>query len=259
MMDFRESFYDAVTDGQSAFADMLRSLCNDMMRAQIPDSPELWAKLTPGYNPGCKRVIISDEYYPAIADEKTTLETGAIKRVTETGVELENGEVREHDMLVLATGFRTVEFLSPIQITGTQGRSLAEEWAGGAHALYGTVVPSLPNFGMYVPPSPLFSFPSPSLLYSNLSWVYRYQTLTVKSQVLRPQHKPRPQLHHPNDRIPIPLPLHPRLRRPHSPRPKPPLRPDAHALPHRLLQRPDPIHPPKQQFRRSELRVVVQE
>ena len=76
MMDFRESFYDAVTDGQSAFADMLRTLCTDMMRRQIPDSPELWEKLTPGYNPGCKRVIISDEYYPAIGHEKTTLETG---------------------------------------------------------------------------------------------------------------------------------------------------------------------------------------
>ena len=158
MMDFRESFYDAVTDGQSEFADMLRTLCNDMMRQQIPDSPELWEKLTPGYNPGCKRVIISDEYYPAIGHEKTTLETGGIKRVTETGIELENGEVREHDMLVLATGFRTVEFLFPIRITGTQGRELKDEWEGGAHALYGTVVPSLPNFGMYVPrPFPSFS------------------------------------------------------------------------------------------------------
>lgn len=161
MMDFRESFYDAVTDGQSAFADMLRTLCTDMMRRQIPDNPELWAKLTPGYNPGCKRVIISDDYYPAIRDEKTTLETAGIRRFTENGVELESGECREHDMIVLATGFRTVEFLSPMRITGTQGRELKEEWKGGAHALYGTVVPSLPNFGMYVSLSPpFFFFPS---------------------------------------------------------------------------------------------------
>ena len=162
MMDFRESFYAAVTDGQSAFADMLRTLCSDMMRAQIPDSPELWAKLTPSYNPGCKRVIISDEYYPAIADAKTSLETGGIKRFTETGVELHSGEHREHDLIVLATGFRTVEFLHPIQMTGTQGRALADEWAGGAHALYGTVVPSMPNFGMYVSPV-LFDFTPPNL------------------------------------------------------------------------------------------------
>ena len=149
MMDFRESFYDAVTDGSSAFADMLRTLCQDMMRTQIPDRPDMWKKLTPTYNPGCKRVIISDDYYPAVASPKTTLETNKIKRITETGIELENGEINEHDMIVLATGFRTVEFLFPIKVTGTHGRTLADVWSGGASALYGTTVPSLPNFGMF--------------------------------------------------------------------------------------------------------------
>ena len=148
MMDFRESFYDAVTDGSSAFADTLRTLCSDMMRKQIPDRPDLWEKLTPTYNPGCKRVIISDDYYPAVANPKTNLETHRIKRITETGIELENGEHHDHDMIVLATGFRTVEFLFPIKVTGTKGHELADIWQGGASALYGTTVPFLPNFGM---------------------------------------------------------------------------------------------------------------
>ncbi|KAJ4401919.1 hypothetical protein N0V91_007572 [Didymella pomorum] len=153
MMDFRESFYDAVTDGSSAFADMLRTLCQDMMRTQIPNRPDMWSKLTPTYNPGCKRVIISDDYYPAVASPKTTLETNKIKRITETGIELDNGETHEHDMIVLATGFRTVEFLFPIKVTGTHGRTLADVWSGGASALYGTTVPSLPNFGMFYGPN----------------------------------------------------------------------------------------------------------
>lgn len=153
MMDFRESFYDAVTDGDSAFADMLRTLCNGMMRKDIPNRPDLWDKLTPTYNPGCKRVIISDDYYPAIANPKTTLETNKIKRITENGIELENGEHHDHDMIVLATGFRTVEFLFPIQVVGTHNRSLADIWSGGASALYGTTVPSLPNFGMFYGPN----------------------------------------------------------------------------------------------------------
>ncbi len=153
MMDFRESFYDAVTDGNSAFADMLRTLCKDMMHKQIPNRPDLWEKLTPTYNPGCKRVIISDDYYPAVADPKTHLETNKIKRITETGIELENGEHHTHDMIVLATGFRTVEFLFPIKVTGTNNRSLADVWSGGASALYGTTVPSLPNFGMFYGPN----------------------------------------------------------------------------------------------------------
>ncbi|KAF2624728.1 flavin-binding monooxygenase-like protein [Macroventuria anomochaeta] len=153
MMDFRESLHESVTDGDSALADMLRTLCKDMMRKQIPDRPDMWEKLTPTYNLGCKRVIVSDDYYPAVAHPKTTLETNKIKRITETGIELENGEHHDHDMIVLATGFRTVEFLFPIKVTGTHGRSLGDVWSGGASALYGTTVPSLPNFGMFYGPN----------------------------------------------------------------------------------------------------------
>lgn len=153
MMDFRESFYDAVVDGESAFAELIRASCLDAMKAQLPNHPELHAKLTPDYNPGCKRVIISDDYYPALANPKTTLETNKIRRITETGIELEDGTHHEHDLIVLATGFRTVEFLYPIRVTGTQGRSLADIWSGGASALYGTVVPSLPNFAMFYGPN----------------------------------------------------------------------------------------------------------
>jgi hypothetical protein len=153
MMDFRESFYDAVTDGQSEFAEVLRSSCTEMMKTQIPDRPDLWEKLTPNYNPGCKRVIISDDYYPALASPKTHLETNKIRRITETGIELEDGTHHEHDIIVLATGFRTVEFLYPIQVIGTQNRSLGSIWSGGAAALYGTTIPSLPNFGMFYGPN----------------------------------------------------------------------------------------------------------
>ncbi|KAH6008253.1 hypothetical protein HBI83_179980 [Parastagonospora nodorum] len=155
MMDFRESFHDAVTDGNSEFASLIRTSCIDAMKAQIPDGEEngLWEKLTPDYNPGCKRVIISDDYYPAVADPKTTLETNKIARITPTGIQLENGTTYEHDIIVLATGFRTVEFMYPIKITGTGGRSLEQIWEKGASALYGTTIPSLPNFGMFYGPN----------------------------------------------------------------------------------------------------------
>jgi hypothetical protein len=68
---------------------------------------------------------------------------------------LENGTTYDHDTLVLATGFRTVEFLYPIKLTGTNGRSLSDIWSssGGATALYGTTVPSVPNFGMFYGPN----------------------------------------------------------------------------------------------------------
>jgi cation diffusion facilitator CzcD-associated flavoprotein CzcO len=138
MMDFRESFHDAVTDSSSEFAELIRSSCMEMMKTQIPDQPSLWEKLTPNYSPGCKRVIISDDYYPAVANPKTTLETNKIRRITETGIELEDGTHHDHDTIVLATGFRTVEFLHPIKVTGAKSRPLAEIWSSGATALYGT-------------------------------------------------------------------------------------------------------------------------
>ncbi|ORY00542.1 flavin-binding monooxygenase-like protein [Clohesyomyces aquaticus] len=156
-MDFRESFHPAVFDTDSAFANQIREWCDQSLKSQIPNRPDLWEKLLPDYSPGCKRVIITDDYYPAIANPKTTLETNKIVRVTETGVEVSDGHGgtthHEHDMLVLATGFRTVEFLHPIKITGSHGRTLSDIWAGGASALYGTTVPELPNFGMFYGPN----------------------------------------------------------------------------------------------------------
>ena len=155
MMDFRESFHGAVTDGSSPFAEEIRTSCLEAMKKQIPDGGEtgLWEKLTPDYNPGCKRVIISDDYYPALASPKTTLETSKISHITPTGIQLASGTHNEHDLIVLATGFRTVEFLYPIKITGTQGHTLQDIWSKGAAALYGTTVPNLPNFGMFYGPN----------------------------------------------------------------------------------------------------------
>jgi hypothetical protein len=153
MMDLRESFYDAVTEGSSTSAEVIRTSCLDQMKQQIPKHLDLWEKLTPDYNPGCKRVIISDDYYPAIASPKTTLETNSIRRITETGIEMTDGTHHDHDLIVLATGFRTVEFLHPIKITGANNRPLSEIWSSGASALYGTTVPSLPNFGMFYGPN----------------------------------------------------------------------------------------------------------
>lgn len=156
-MDYRESFHSAVFDTESEFADQIRTWCNDMMKAQIPNRPDLWEKLLPNYSPGCKRVIITDDYYPAIANPKTTLETNKIVRVTETGIEVSDGQGgtihHEHDLIVLATGFRTVEFLHPIKISGAGGKPLSDIWSEGAAALYGTTVPSLPNFGMFYGPN----------------------------------------------------------------------------------------------------------
>ncbi|RMZ67005.1 flavin-binding monooxygenase [Pyrenophora seminiperda CCB06] len=155
MMDFRESFHPAVTDSHSAFADFVRSSTSTMLQTQLPDRPDLWPKLTPDYAPGCKRVIISDDYYPSLASPKTELVDNPIARITPIGIQLQDGTHRDHSTLVLATGFRTVDFLSPMKITGTQSRSLhGDIWAStGPEALYGTTIPSVPNFGTFYGPN----------------------------------------------------------------------------------------------------------
>ncbi|CAI6337347.1 unnamed protein product [Periconia digitata] len=156
-MDYREQFYHAVTDSQSPHAQLVRTECKKLMEKHFPGRPDMWEKLLPNYSPGCKRVIICDDYYPAIASPKSVLETDKIVRIDETGVQVssDDGEIKhhDHDLLVLATGFRSVQFLYPLKITGAGGRPLTEIWEGGASALYGTTVPDLPNFGIFYGPN----------------------------------------------------------------------------------------------------------
>jgi len=152
-MDFRESFHDAIFDGDSDFAQLIRDMCTGMMKAQLPDQPDLWKTLTPNYSPGCKRVIITDDYYPTLARENVDLETRRIAKITGNGIEIEGAGEKEYDLIVLATGFKTVDFMYPIQVYGTNGRSLGDIWKQGAKAYYGMTVEDLPNFGMFYGPN----------------------------------------------------------------------------------------------------------
>lgn len=152
MMDFRESFYDAVTDNDSAFAKLLEDSHRQLSLAQLPDKPELREKLEPKYKVGCKRVIITDDYFPVFNRDNVLLETGKIDRITERGIETE-GKEEEYDLIVLATGFRTVEFMHPINIVGKGGKTLSDVWKEGGQALYGVSVEAMPNFGMLYGPN----------------------------------------------------------------------------------------------------------
>lgn len=152
-MDMREYFHGAVTDANSELSQTLRKLSLDMMKKQLPDRPDLWDKLTPNYSPGCKRVLITDDYYPTLAQEHVDLETRHITRITETGIETEDGDLQECDLIVLATGFRSVEFMFPIQVYGMNGRPLSDIWKGGAMAYNGVTVEDLPNFAMLYGPN----------------------------------------------------------------------------------------------------------
>ncbi|KAK2806649.1 hypothetical protein FQN51_006615 [Onygenales sp. PD_10] len=152
MMDFREVFFSIVTDPTSKYSEYTRQLSIDMMKRQLPNNPELWDKFIPNYPPGCKRIIITDDYFPTFARDNVSLETRPIQHITKNGI-MVDGTEQEFDLIVLATGFRTVEFMHPIKLHGAKGRPLSDVWAEGARALYGVTVESMPNFAMLYGPN----------------------------------------------------------------------------------------------------------
>ena len=120
------------------------------MRWQLKD-PEVRRKVWPRYTFGCKRVLFSSHFLPALQRPNVELVTEAIARVTPTGIVTADGREHEVDCIIYATGFRTTDFMFPMEISGRDG-TLREAWADGAHAHLGIAVPGFPSlFLMYGP------------------------------------------------------------------------------------------------------------
>lgn len=122
------------------------------LRKQVPDT-SLRQALTPPYPLGCKRIIYSNEYYPALAQPQSELVTSGIRRVTARGLLTEDGRERELDVLVCATGFDTVHLLSSLTVTGQGGKRLDAVWADGPKAYLGMTVPAFPNLFLMLGPN----------------------------------------------------------------------------------------------------------
>jgi cation diffusion facilitator CzcD-associated flavoprotein CzcO len=138
-----EQFARGLDDG-SKVGRINRAIAMRHLRKQIED-PALRAKLTPGYPIGCKRILFSNEFYPALAQDNVEVNAQPITKVTPRGVVDATGAEHEVDAIVYATGFDTQDFLRSIDITGTGGQKLATQWADGAHAYLGMYVPNFPN------------------------------------------------------------------------------------------------------------------
>lgn len=123
------------------------------MREQLAARPDLWEKLTPDYPMGCKRILISDDFYPALTRSDVTLETRRIARIEPQGVRLADDALVPLDVLVFATGFRADDFVAPMEVRGRDGRSLAQVWEQGPFAYNGIAVPGFPNFFLLYGPN----------------------------------------------------------------------------------------------------------
>jgi cation diffusion facilitator CzcD-associated flavoprotein CzcO len=119
---------------------------------QAIEDPGLRRKVTPADEIGCKRVMLTDDWYPALTEPNVDLVTDRIEAVTPGGIRTADGTERPADVLVLATGFASHGFTAPMEIVGSGGRTLAEEWAGVPRAYLGVSVPRFPNmFLLYGP------------------------------------------------------------------------------------------------------------
>ena len=122
------------------------------MRKQTKAKPGLFEKVWPDYAIGCKRILFSDNYLPALTEPNVELTTERISRITPTSVVTADGVEHEVDVIIWGTGFKATEFLAPMSIKGGDGRDLHHEWRDGAHAYYGMTVPQFPNlFILYGP------------------------------------------------------------------------------------------------------------
>ncbi|WP_111496259.1 flavin-containing monooxygenase [Marinobacter bohaiensis] len=122
-----------------------------LARRHVRD-PDKRAKLIPDYPVGCKRILISNDWFPAVDDDRVDLVTDPIESVDDNAVITQGGVRHPVDAIILGTGFRATDFLTPMTITGLDGRDLNAVWKDGAEAYKGISVAGFPNlFLLYGP------------------------------------------------------------------------------------------------------------
>jgi cation diffusion facilitator CzcD-associated flavoprotein CzcO len=129
-----------------------RALCEGHLKAQVSD-PFLRAQLTPDYQPGCKRVLVSNDWYPALQQPNVEVLSEGVRAVTPTTVVGDKGAERAVDTLIMATGFNVRDFVAPMQIYGQRGLELGQVWATQAKSYLGITTAGFPNLFFLVGPS----------------------------------------------------------------------------------------------------------
>jgi len=120
---------------------------------EVVRDPVVREKLRPQHPYGCKRPLLSNDYYPAFNRSNLELVTERIERITKDGVVTEDGRSRRVDTLIFATGFLTTKYLSAIEVVGRGGRRIDEAWSDGPSAYLGITTAGFPNLFMLYGPN----------------------------------------------------------------------------------------------------------
>ena len=127
----------------------LEAMARRHLESQVAE-PGLRARLTPDYTIGCKRILLSSTYYPALQRPNVNLVTDAITGIKPDGVATADGTVHQADVIIYATGFNVIESVNALNVTGRDGRELKQ---AGMEAYHGITVPGFPNFFMLLGPN----------------------------------------------------------------------------------------------------------
>jgi cation diffusion facilitator CzcD-associated flavoprotein CzcO len=149
----------------------IRAVWRLHLRRQVRD-PELRRRLVPGYPLGCKRLLFSNDWYPALDRDHVDVVTDRVTAIEPTGVRTADGRLHEADVLLWGTGFAATDFLGRIDVRGVDGRRLHDVWTGGARAHLGLSVPGFPNlFCVYGPNTNLGGSSIIQMLEAQAGWI----------------------------------------------------------------------------------------
>ncbi|MFB6889912.1 flavin-containing monooxygenase [Kitasatospora sp. NPDC056327] len=131
---------------------VVQRLAERHLAAGVAD-PALRARLTPDYRIGCKRILLSNTYYPALSAANTEVVPGGLREVRGSTLVGADGSEHEADAIVFGTGFHVTDMPIGSRVFGTGGTSFAEEWKEGMEALRGSTVHGFPNFFFVIGPN----------------------------------------------------------------------------------------------------------
>ncbi|XP_037034951.1 FAD-binding monooxygenase ktnD-like [Bradysia coprophila] len=141
--------------GKSYFSELASRDSIELLKSQIPNNKDLQEAMTPKFQFGCKRLLVTNDYYPALNQSNCTVHNSKITKVTDNSIIMENGVSQELDVLILATGFRAQEYFAPIELIGANSVDILKKWLDNEppKVYYGIVDRQVPNHFFLIGPN----------------------------------------------------------------------------------------------------------
>jgi cation diffusion facilitator CzcD-associated flavoprotein CzcO len=140
------------TNRETRLRKMAQQMAVEHIRNTVID-PSIWKKLIPDYAMGCKRILLSDNYYQTLNRKHVQLCTDAIERIAPQGIHTADGTLHGVDVIVYATGFDIDGWFDRLDVTSPEGISLQELWQDLPTAYQGACIPGFPNLWLVTGPN----------------------------------------------------------------------------------------------------------